>query len=1077
MMMSKPTDSHVRDFPYHDKDPEKGVVVETSGGDVPCADKDLEKGIGVETSMESKNDSMPQMGKVNSTISAALLVPNERVWSFSSDLQSYPILPTGIAVPNSARSEESEDSEKQVVPDDGTSTSSKDIGFSAMEGILPVVPGGKAHNLPNHSLTEDYHRPSRRPSESSVASSKAVSQVGSTTRSSKVILNHGSDELSESESIEQISQILEQERSRLRAGVHSKAYTNDTKLTGAERQLRKQATTDMGKDPSASSLGLGSRARTLTSLTDGDEPEEEKEEAKASISPIKWMITILTAVVVALQCGGMILASHKLTKLVLSAAALASGEPGNAGPGAGFCVMLGYALLVGFPSAMLVTYVAPNAGGSGIPDLKAHLNGNAMPKAFGFGAYFSRSVGLVLVTSAGLFAGTEGPFAHIGGIVGAGLSQGPPGRLRQVLRWPSKLLGHQARCEFIAQGAAIGVAAAFGAPVGGVLFTVEEATTFWSKDLTWRSFVGAMVACVCAKLVKNEFKGLGVGGFIDFPDVEASFAAWELIPFLIVGIVTGLLGALFCAIAKGIGGLRRKVFHLGSPQKHHKIARVFEVLVVSTVTLTVIFWVPMVMGCRDLQLGRSLGDVVEKSPSPSFVGEMPETICPEGQYSDVAAILLAPKETAIKALFTRHFMHGAYFDISGLLAAGFITYVLTLCTFGSAIPAGLFIPNILFGACIGRAVGEHLANILPHLDVHPGVYALMGAAGMLAGFSRMTVSLTMILLEITCNMRLLMPLMLVNVVAKMIGDRFTISVYDVILELNPAIHMIEPLDDDRASMLEKLNVHDVCTTNVVALSASEPLSAIVRILLLTQYAGYPVVDDNNRVLGIVQRAQLSHILCTHQISADDPYSPKSPGKNALINLIEFADTAPETVHWSAAVARGFRLFSATGIQHLCVVDESHSLLGILTRTDFAALTAHGSHGRKEAERVINRKLAAEASKSMHLAMPSCPGSVDQVLNTLLNLPDQKKAASSSKYWQGTGYSTPTAQTSYGVSPSPRPSETPKASSRTPSSRGSSRHSTPRGILPGTLNGEFSMASESQKSKPSSTQHPVIKCGS
>merc|ERR1719453_610283 len=115
---------------------------------------------------------------------------------------------------------------------------------------------------------------------------------------------------------------------------------------------------------------------------------------------------------------------------------------------------------------------------------------------------------------------------------------------------------------------------------------------------------------------------------------------------------------------------------------------------------------------------------------------MPSTICPEGQYSDVAALLLAPKEKAIKALFTRQFKDGAHFEISGLIAAALITYVLTLATFGSAMPAGLFIPNILFGACVGRAIGQEVNLMVPDMDVHPGIYALMGAAGMLAGFSR-----------------------------------------------------------------------------------------------------------------------------------------------------------------------------------------------------------------------------------------------------------------------------------------------------------------------------------------------------
>ncbi len=99
----------------------------------------------------------------------------------------------------------------------------------------------------------------------------------------------------------------------------------------------------------------------------------------------------------------------------------------------------------------------------------------------------------------------------------------------------------------------------------------------------------------------------------------------------------------------------------------------------------------------------------------------------------------------------------------------------TVATYGCDIPASLFIPNIMIGACCGRLVGQIVQRMAIGytVSVNPGVYALIGATGMLAGLSRMTVSLGVIGLEITTNMNLVLLIMLVIMISKFTGDNFT----------------------------------------------------------------------------------------------------------------------------------------------------------------------------------------------------------------------------------------------------------------------------------------------------------------
>jgi chloride channel 7 len=63
------------------------------------------------------------------------------------------------------------------------------------------------------------------------------------------------------------------------------------------------------------------------------------------------------------------------------------------------------------------------------------------------------------------------------------------------------------RRNFISAGAAAGVAAAFGAPVGGVLFSMEEVSSFWNMKLAWQIFFCAMISTFTADLFNSAFDG------------------------------------------------------------------------------------------------------------------------------------------------------------------------------------------------------------------------------------------------------------------------------------------------------------------------------------------------------------------------------------------------------------------------------------------------------------------------------------------------------------------------------------------------------------------------------------------
>ena len=129
----------------------------------------------------------------------------------------------------------------------------------------------------------------------------------------------------------------------------------------------------------------------------------------------------------------------------------------------------------------------------------------------------------------------------------------------------------------------------------------------------------------------------------------------------------------------------------------------------------------------------------------------------------------------------------------------------------SPVPAGLFVPAILCGSSFGRLVGEAVQHWADDDSIRPGTYALIGATAMLGGVTRMTISLTVILLETTNNIKYLLPIMIVLMIAKFVGDCFNISLYDMHVELNalPFVESHPPQD------LSKLCASDVMSKPVV----------------------------------------------------------------------------------------------------------------------------------------------------------------------------------------------------------------------------------------------------------------------
>jgi CIC family chloride channel protein len=118
-----------------------------------------------------------------------------------------------------------------------------------------------------------------------------------------------------------------------------------------------------------------------------------------------------------------------------------------------------FGLIGGLIAGLLVQRVAPQASGSGIPQVRAALDRIKMPLDWRIAIV--KLVGGTIALGSGLFMGREGPTVQLGAAMAATLSKYAPG-------------ARAYRRQLIAAGAGAGLAAAFNAPVAGAIFVLEE---------------------------------------------------------------------------------------------------------------------------------------------------------------------------------------------------------------------------------------------------------------------------------------------------------------------------------------------------------------------------------------------------------------------------------------------------------------------------------------------------------------------------------------------------------------------------------------------------------------------------
>src|SRR3984957_1495192 len=195
------------------------------------------------------------------------------------------------------------------------------------------------------------------------------------------------------------------------------------------------------------------------------------------------------------------------------------------GEGPSYCLATGaVAAIMVVLSVWLVRTLVPEAAGSGVQEIEGAMGGlrkirwaRVLPVKF-FGGFLSLGSGLVI--------GREGPTIHIGACIAQAFSD--------LLR-----LSDRDGRGLLAAGGAAGLAAAFSAPLGAILFVIEETRRQFPYSL--KSYTALMLASVTSGVVTVAIVGIRPFMALTVPDVPLPW----LPAFVVLGFLLGLLGVAF----------------------------------------------------------------------------------------------------------------------------------------------------------------------------------------------------------------------------------------------------------------------------------------------------------------------------------------------------------------------------------------------------------------------------------------------------------------------------------------------------------------------------------------------------
>lgn len=517
-------------------------------------------------------------------------------------------------------------------------------------------------------------------------------------------------------------------------------------------------------------------------------------------------------------------------------------------------------LIGGLIAGPIIAYMASEAKGHGVPEVMQAiaLNGGRIRPQVALAKVAASSACI----GSGGSAGREGPIVQVGAALGSSLAQ--------WLHFSESRIRNLVAC-----GAAAGIAATFNAPIAGVIFAIEVIL----GELVMIDLGSVVLAAVTASTVARAL--LGNHPAFAIP-LFAPQSHWEVLLYVLLGAVSALVGVLFIKV----------LYKAEDLFDEWKFPDAFKPAVGGLLLGITGFVYPLLMGLTSLPKDQlALGLPISEN-IPMIYGSGFEAI-ENALLGNTPAMLM--------------------------LVLIFLKILATTFTLGSGNSGGVFAPALFMGAMTGGTFGAAAMSLFPGIAPGVGAYATVGMAAVFSAAARAPLTAILIVFEMTDDYRILVPLMAAVAISTLLAQHLhKESIYTLKL-VRRGISIFRGHDMD---VMASVLVKEVMESEPATVPPDMPISELMETFSRTGKHGFPVVDNDNNLYGIVSLADVRRLM-VEKINIDDLTVQEIAGRNLI------------TAYPDETLRHVLQRMAPRDLSRLPVVSRQnpHKLVGIIRRSN------------------------------------------------------------------------------------------------------------------------------------------------